>query len=262
MDVVYMLKIILLPIAALVILGLTACTSAESDITLTNQPWLLTELVGQVLLPDTVITANFSPDGMLSGASGCNNYSGPYVVDGQDIRTGPFASTMMACPEPVMGQEILYIKTMENSASFSIQGDTLTFNGPGGDPLAVFTAVSQDLAGSSWDVISYNNGKGAVVSVIIGTEISANFGEDGQLTGSAGCNDYFAPYETGGDEITIGLPGATEKFCSEPDGIMEQEQAYLAALQTAATYNIQAADMDMRTAEGARVAFFKRKPSR
>ena len=40
---------------------------------------------------------------------------------------------------------------------------------------------------------------------------------------------------------------------------MEQEQAYLAALQTAATYNIQGADMDMRTENGAGVAFYKRK---
>ena len=254
-----MFKTLLIPITALTILGLAACTSTGSDITITGQPWLLTEQIGQAPLPDTIITANFSPDGMLSGTSGCNNYSGPYTVDGEDIRMGPFASTMMACPDLVMGQEALYLQTMENTASFSIQDDTLTFKGPGGDPLAVFTAVSQDLAGSSWDVISYNNGKGGVVSLIIGTEISANFGEDGQLTGRAGCNDYFASYETDGDQITIGLPGVTQKFCSEPEGIMEQEQAYLAALQTAATYNIQGADMDMRTEDGAGVAFYKRK---
>jgi len=160
-----------------------------------------------------------------------------------------------------MAQETLYMQTMENTASFTIQGGTLTFNGPGGSPLAVFSAVSQDLAGTSWDVISYNNGKGGVVSVIIGTEITANFSEDGQLTGKAGCNDYFASYEVDGDKITIGLPGVTRKFCGEPEGIMEQEQAYLTALQTAATYNIQGVDMDMRTEGGARVAYFRRKPS-
>ena len=253
-----MFKTILIPIGALAILGLAACTSTGSDITLTSQPWLLTELIGQALIPNTAITANFSPQGALSGTSGCNNYSGPYTVDGEDIRMGPFASTMMACPDPVMDQETLYLKTMENTASFSIQDNTLTFKGLGGDPLAVFTAVSQDIAGSSWDVISYNNGKGGVVSVIISTEITANFGE---LTGRAGCNDYFAPYETDSDQITIGLPGVTRKFCSEPEGIMEQEQAYLTALQTAATYDIQGTDMDMRTADGARVAFFKRRPS-
>jgi len=256
-----MLKAIILPIAAIAILGLTACTSAEADITLTSQPWLLTELISQAPLPDTVITANFSANGELSGTSGCNNYSGPYTVDGQDIHMGPFASTMMMCPEPVMAQETLYMQTMENTASFTIQGGTLTFNGPGGSPLAVFSAVSQDLAGTSWDVISYNNGKGGVVSVIIDTEITANFGEDGQLTGNASCNDYFAPFEVDGDKITIGLPGVTRKFCGEPEGIMEQEQAYLTALQTAATYNIQGVDMDMRTEGGARVAYFRRKPS-
>ena len=38
--------------------------------------------------------------------------------------------------------------------------------------------------------------------------------------------------------------------CPEPEGIMEQEQQYLAALETAATYKITGLDMEMRTSEG------------
>jgi heat shock protein HslJ len=114
------------------------------------------------------------------------------------------------------------------------------------------------LEGSSWQVLSYNNGKEAVVSVIIGTEITANFDEDGQLIGNAGCNNYSAQYEAQGENISIETAELTEMACLEPEGIMEQEQLYLAALETADTYKIEGVTMDMRTSEGSRVATFQR----
>ena len=48
----------------------------------------------------------------------------------------------------------------------------------------------------------------------------------------------------------------TLRACSEPEGIMEQEQQYLAALQTAATYRIEGERLEMRTAGGSKVADF------
>ena len=85
----------------------------------------------------------------------------------------------------------------------------------------------------------YNNGQEAVVSVILGTEITAYFGEDGQLTGSAGCNNYTATYEIDGDQIKIGPAATTRMACGEPEGVMEQEAAYLAALEMASSYQFE-----------------------
>jgi heat shock protein HslJ len=113
------------------------------------------------------------------------------------------------------------------------------------------------LAGTSWIVTRYNNGQEAVVSVIIGTEMTANFRADGQLTGSAGCNNYFTSYTTDGNNITIGPAGSTQQFCSEPEGVMEQEQEYLTALQSAATYSSRGDSLDLRTASGAGAAAFQ-----
>ena len=92
----------------------------------------------------------------------------------------------------------------------------------------------------------------------MGTQITANFGEDGQLTGNAGCNDYFGPYETDGRKISMGPFGTGRTACSEPEGIMEQESQYLAVLETADTYKIEGNSMNMRTADEATVANFQR----
>ena len=129
---------------------------------------------------------------------------------------------------------------------------------PSGAVIAKFSALEPvSLEGSSWQVIGYNNSKQAVVSVIIGAEITASFGKESTLSGSAGCNNYNATYEVDGDNISIGPAAATLMFCPEPKGIMEQEVQYLAALETASTYPIEVDKMEMRTDMGALAATFR-----
>jgi heat shock protein HslJ len=91
----------------------------------------------------------------------------------------------------------------------------------------------------------------AVVGIIEGTEINAVFGEDGSLSGSSGCNNYVTSYTAEGDQLTIGRVASTMMFCAEPEGVMEQEAAYLAALETAATFTIVNGQLELRTADGA-----------
>ena len=57
------------------------------------------------------------------------------------------------------------------------------------------------LVGPTWLMTRYNNGKQAVVSGVADTEVTALFGEDGTLSGSAGCNRYNAPFEVDGAKL-------------------------------------------------------------
>jgi uncharacterized lipoprotein YbaY/heat shock protein HslJ len=81
---------------------------------------------------------------------------------------------------------------------------------------------------------------------ISGTEITALF-EGGQLSGSAGCNTYFGTYVTsssrGQNTISVSELGTTRMMCAEE--IMEQEQEYLAALQSATNYSIEGAMLEI-----------------
>jgi heat shock protein HslJ len=225
--------------------------------TLEGTSWILTTLNGAAPLPDTTITASFEPDGNLSGSDGCNRYGATYEVDGDQITITPGIGTLMACPDPIMKQAGEYMTALAAATSYQIQGDTLELLDAGGNPVATFTAQPTSLPGTSWIVIGYNNGRGGVVSVIIDTEITAVFGEDGTLSGSAGCNNYTASYEADDDgNISIGPAATTRMMCSEPEGIMEQETEYLAALETAATYNIEGERLQLRTAEGSLAADF------
>jgi heat shock protein HslJ len=255
-----MIRILTLILTTLTFLGLAACAAAGSSLELVGNYWILTELNGEAPVADTTISAEFTEEGRVSGSAGCNSYSTTYTEDGDNLTFAEnIMTTMMACPEPTMMQETDYLKALGATATYQIEEDLLTFFDADGNEVAVFEALDQSLAGTSWDVLSYNNGMEAVTSVIIDTEISANFGEDGQITGNASCNNYFGPYETDPDEgtISIGPLAMTEMFCADPEGRMDQESQYLAALETAATYKIMGEIMEMRTSEGAIAATFK-----
>jgi heat shock protein HslJ/LysM repeat protein len=107
-----------------------------------------------------------------------------------------------------------------------------------------------DLRGKTWKLTSYWNGS-AMKTVLAGTQITAIFGADGKVTGSAGCNTYYASYITSGDRgLSIGLPSGTRKTCAEPPTIMQQEIDYLSALQSASRYFVQGSELFIQNAAG------------
>jgi heat shock protein HslJ len=237
--------------------------TTSDDFMLEGSTWTLLSYVapdGQPtdMLPDTRITAEFKDD-QISGSAGCNRYFGSYETDGNSLTIGPAGSTMMFCsPEENMLQETAYLATLSTVASYEIISDQLHLQNANGDTILLFSAEEPlSLSSVTWNLLNYNNGKEAMVSVIIGTEITAIFAEEGVLSGSGGCNNYTASYETDGEKITIRPAASTRKFCAEPEGIMEQESQYLAALENAAVYMVDSSNLEIRDANGSGVVSYE-----
>ncbi len=93
-------------------------------------------------------------------------------------------------------------------------------------------------------------------AVLPGTTIDASFADDGRITGIAGCNRYSAPCTRDGERLAIGPAVATRMFCGSPEGIMEQEAAYLAALARAAGVRFAGDTLTLVDADGAELASF------
>jgi heat shock protein HslJ len=100
-------------------------------------------------------------------------------------------------------------------------------------------AAASDLEGAPWLAVFYAGGgpAGRLLPVLPGTEVTATF-QGGVVSGSAGCNTYTAGYARAGgpDALRVGPPATTQMACAEPPGVMEQEAAYLAALQRTARF--------------------------
>ncbi len=227
--------------------------AVAAGLDLAGTHWVLTSLNGGPALDGAPVTLQFGADGSATGSDGCNRYVFGFSQDGANLTFSPAgASTMMFCPEPegVMEQAAAYAAALTATTNFSGNQSQLALLA-GNQIIATFAADVQDLAGSEWDVVQYNNGRMAVVSVLNGTELTALFGDNGELSGSAGCNQYIGSYTIDGNTIQIGQLGSTMRLCPEPQGIMEQEQAFMAALQSAATFSIEGDMLQMRTADDA-----------
>ena len=118
---------------------LPACTSQEKSL---QGTWALTaygpEGAGTPVAPDSQASIAFNEDGTLTGSSGCNGFGGEYTVDGDEIEFSGLVSTLMACEELLMTQEGTVFKVLDGTASYKIDGDTLTITKDG--TALVFTA--------------------------------------------------------------------------------------------------------------------------
>ena len=80
-----------------------------------------------------------------------------------------------------------------------------------------------------------------LIDVLDDTDITIEFvSTEGTAKGSAGCNSYFSSYEVEGNQLSIlGPILVTAVYCTEPEGVMDQEQEFLKILRNAKTYEIE-----------------------
>jgi heat shock protein HslJ len=98
------------------------------------------------------------------------------------------------------------------------------------------TLSALQLQGTTWTLTSLATETG-MNNLLPNTTITANF-NDGNVTGSSGCNRYFGSYQLNKTQIKIGPIGSTLMFCADPDGIMAQETSYHLLLLNVTSYAI------------------------
>ena len=102
--------------------------------------------------------------------------------------------------------------------------------------LAACSAPNSMLDDTKWFLRSYGE-QNNLQAIIEGTEITATFNSaKGEVSGSAGCNTYFAGYEVRGGTLSIFGMAYTEMACMSPEGVMEQEQEFLTILAGAQSF--------------------------
>jgi heat shock protein HslJ len=109
----------------------------------------------------------------------------------------------------------------------------------------------------TWDLVSYDSVAGGIVTVIPGSENTADFQADGKVAGSAGCNQYSAGYTTtASNGITIGQPITTLMACES--NLMQQESQYLSLMQKATKYDISGDQLILSDIAGTQILIFKK----
>jgi heat shock protein HslJ len=118
-------------------------------------------------------------------------------------------------------------------------------------------STAESLDATSWGMTSYRDAQGNLVDILPDTIVTADFQAD-QVSGNVTCNNYSGAYQTNGNKITIGPLATTLRECLGPEGIMEQEAAFLSAMEAAAQYEIKGDTLEMMDEQGATILTFKK----
>ncbi|WP_076411627.1 META domain-containing protein [Shewanella sp. UCD-KL12] len=107
----------------------------------TNTYWKLMSLAdkpAKLGAGDKEVFIQFVADkNLIKGFSGCNNFSGSFEANQGKLTMGPVAGTRKMCMEG-MEQELAFLKSIGEFASYSINGESLTVKSNKGELLATF----------------------------------------------------------------------------------------------------------------------------
>ncbi len=100
------------------------------------------------------------------------------------------------------------------------------------------SAAPRTIVGTTWSLVSLRGNP-----LLYGTSITLNL-MPGFLSGQMSCNQYGGGPDSGKYVMTdqsvlkITQLAVTLQLCSEPEGVMQQEQRYIETLQKAMTYRV------------------------
>ncbi len=259
-------SLLVIAVASIITAGCMGSTSAPGAVSgLTGVTWSLDSYLdgnGTLVpvLPGTEVSARFGGDGKVTGSAGCNGYGGDYRLDGTALSVSSLAQTLKFCTEPegIMDQEARFMELLGSTAGCRIEDERLILTDATGATVLVFTEEEPaELAGTSWRLASLVDENGTMTPVISGTQVTLAFDADGRLGGSAGCNSYGAGYTVDGVNLSIEPPIRTEMYCSEPPGLMGQEDRYLAQLTNASSYYMEDSRLVLTDANGTEILVFE-----
>jgi len=108
---------------------------------------------------------------------------------------------------------------------------------------------------NKWSLNSYGE-QNNQEHVLNGTVITATFDKTKrEVSGSGGCNTYFATYEINGNTLSISHLAWTERACLSPSGVMEQEQEFLSQLADAESFQVDDISLTITCSDGKALHF-------
>ena len=93
---------------------------------LQGDAWVVEDINGGGVIDNSNVTITFSPDGIVSGSGGCNNFSGKYEASGNDLTVSSgIAMTRKACAPALMAQDQRLLTILQNAKNYSINNGKL-----------------------------------------------------------------------------------------------------------------------------------------
>ncbi len=220
----------------------TGCPKKQDMEQLTAKAWLLETLNGE----PAGLGMNKQPryfllreGNRINGFGGCNNFMGSYELDGDQIKVGNLAGTLMACPPGFSDRP--FHQALQEAEQVALKDGKLLLK-KGKDVLATFRPTEPHLIGSTelkntrWVLRMVNNHTFQLPEGARELFIQFPLGDEPKVRGFSGCNNFMGTYEMDGAQLRFGPLAGTKMACREPLGELEEE--VLKALEEVDKYQI------------------------
>ena len=118
-----------------------------------------------------------------------------------------------------------------------------------------------DQLNQEWLLVNFDD-QGSKKKVIATPQTTIQFSTE-RLSGSAGCNRYFAGYQLENRyDLTIERIGTTKMACPNPVGIMQQEHTYLQLLSKAKAYYIRDGQLTLYNEDKIAILIFQQQENK
>jgi len=135
-------RVIGLGLAGLGLVGLTGgCRAPDPAAAVRSTTWHAADMGGRGIAAGVASTLHLDAHGRASGTTGCNRFTGPVSIAGDEVRLGPFASTRRMCAPPVMDQEERYLEALAGARHFRLEDGTLRLQDAQGRELVRFVST-------------------------------------------------------------------------------------------------------------------------
>jgi heat shock protein HslJ len=237
--------------AAVVALLLAGCAGGTpSGGQFEGTQWVLSSYLENgslAIVPETIFADATFESSFVSGQSGCNSYRALYQAGGRSLRISQSTGTLMACDQPTMDFETTFKTLLASSRYYTARDDTMTIYDDSRTPVLVFDAAPRNPLLGRWDVSSFLLPPSTVTSPLEGTKLEVVFGI-ASVGGSSGCNTFSGTYGTNGTTVRISPLATTRIACDQP--VMDQETAFLAALQGVARIDYRGSQVNLTDRQG------------
>ena len=204
-----------------------------------GKTWKLIYHREQKIFPDNEIIANFT-NGSINGSlsSGCNLYSGSYVIDNNRVRFSHLLNFDLGCSKSEhKEQERAYLNSWADARVYRLNNERLEILDSSFEQILIFEVATNRrenhsvLTGTKWilTVSDFNN-------LLTDKPMTLNF-EKNKINGFSGCNFYSSYYKEREQKLFFGGVFLTHIGCR--DSIAQQESEYLSLLFQVKNYYLE-----------------------
>jgi putative lipoprotein len=130
------------PSSVRILMAAVMSVAVAGDNGVVGQEWLAEDIGGRGVVDNVRTAIMIDAGGDVAGSGGCNRLRGVAQTDGSSLTFGTMATTRMMCPPAVMDQEGKFLRALDLTREFRLDGPYLKFLDRDGAELVRFTRAS------------------------------------------------------------------------------------------------------------------------